>query len=529
MKKITILIISLICSVFMNAQTIGENCNSPIEINNLPFTTSDDTANFGNNYSGNEELWLTGNDVIYHYQAPSDGAIFIKLSNINNAGAGIFVYENCSEIDATSPLKEETNVFGTDNLSIPITEVSLGSDYYIVVSSVNVAPVSTQSISYTLEIENTDPCYSIENIQVSNILIDGAEISWDNDTALNYEWYVFSSGAIVDPSDPYADSPILQGNTISNSIVVSGLIPDTSYDVYVESECSNPAGNINSEWSDPVTFETLECFLPTNIQITNETYNSVEINWTENGTANEWEVLYVETGYSPFISGTYIVVDNNPGLIIDNLIAGKGYDIYLRSICGGHEGDWTELVTFYTLECSPPTDIVVSSNETENSVELSWVENGIATEWEIKYGSTGFDPSTQGESKMDTDGVLGEILTGLTNNVEYEVYVRSVCTTNLVSEWSSPKSFQTNLATSNLNRMNGLCYYPNPVKDILTINAPQTIKEISIYNIQGKLLIKKKLNDTLGNIDLSSFSSGIYLMQVMGHSRTFSTHKIVKE
>ena len=44
---------------------------------------------------------------------------------------------------------------------------------------------------------------------------------------------------------------------------------------------------------------------------------------------------------------------------------------------------------------------------------------------------------------MDTDGTLGEILTGLNDGTNYEIYVRADCGSGDLSSWAGPESFST--------------------------------------------------------------------------------------
>ncbi|MBC8343190.1 MAG: T9SS type A sorting domain-containing protein [Bacteroidetes bacterium] len=62
-----------------------------------------------------------------------------------------------------------------------------------------------------------------------------------------------------------------------------------------------------------------------------------------------------------------------------------------------------------------------------------------------------------------------------------------------------------------------LSLFPNPVKDGFTINYHiQDHKPlvISLYDMNGKLLRKKKLNNNSNYINLSDFSSGSYMVRV---------------
>ena len=57
--------------------------------------------------------------------------------------------------------------------------------------------------------------------------------------------------------------------------------------------------------------------------------------------------------------------------------------------------------------------------------------------------------------------------------------------------------------------------YPNPAKNILTIDGLNTTieTEVLIYDMQGKLLISKKIKEK-GTIDISTFNNGVYTVKV---------------
>src|SRR5690606_32725437 len=119
------------------------------------------------------------------------------------------------------------------------------------------------------------------------------------------------------------------------------------------------------------------------------------------------------------------------------------YHVYLQSSCnGGEQSDYAGPFMITTTggggECTQPSDITIST-VTDAVVFVSWTENGDATQWEIEYGESGF---IQGEGTIifDNDGSPNETIGGLTQGVEYDVYVRAVCDFS-ESEWTGPVSF----------------------------------------------------------------------------------------
>ncbi|WP_121667090.1 cupredoxin domain-containing protein [Mesonia aquimarina] len=74
--------------------------------------------------------------------------------------------------------------------------------------------------------------------------------------------------------------------------------------------------------------------------------------------------------------------------------------------CGVHTTSMFGTITVVsaTPTCDDPSNLM-SMNLTDDSVDISWTENGTATEWEIEYDPAGF---TQGNGTLlvDNDGVI---------------------------------------------------------------------------------------------------------------------------
>jgi hypothetical protein len=70
--------------------------------------------------------------------------------------------------------------------------------------------------------------------------------------------------------------------------------------------------------------------------------------------------------------------------------------------------------------------------------------------------------------------------------------------------------------------------YPNPVQDVLRIRTTTVIRSVSLSDLQGRLLETHSLGSTGGTLDLSRYSSGIYMLKIETEDRTF-IRKIVKE
>jgi hypothetical protein len=72
--------------------------------------------------------------------------------------------------------------------------------------------------------------------------------------------------------------------------------------------------------------------------------------------------------------------------------------------------------------------------------------------------------------------------------------------------------------------------YPNPVKDVLHINSTEIISEVSVYNIQGKVIkTVSEINSNTSEINLSSLQNGVYFVTILSENGDKLSKKIVKK
>lgn len=93
-----------------------------------------------------------------------------------------------------------------------------------------------------------------------------------------------------------------------------------------------------------------------------------------------------------------------------------------------------------TIPSCPRPNTLAASLITPNSAQLTWIENGTATEWQIEYGPVGFTIGT-GTILASTNNPFD--LINLTQNTQYQVYVYANCGAGLLSEPSLPITFTT--------------------------------------------------------------------------------------
>ncbi len=77
---------------------------------------------------------------------------------------------------------------------------------------------------------------------------------------------------------------------------------------------------------------------------------------------------------------------------------------------------------------------------------------------------------------------------------------------------------------NNIAVANAVSVYPNPASTVLNIKSEIPVLEVSIYDFNGRIIHETNQNQ----VDVSSFSKGIYLMKIATENGTL-TQKIIKE
>ncbi|ALM49971.1 hypothetical protein AMR72_14310 [Flavobacterium psychrophilum] len=177
------------------------------------------------------------------------------------------------------------------------------------------------------------------------------------------------------------------------------------------------------------------------------------------------------------------------------------------------------------IDCGEPTNLSVN-DVTDTTATVTWeaatTGNATPNVYEYNYGTTDALP-TEGTPETTTSIALDE----LTADTQYYAFVRVLCGPTW-SEWVTIP-FKTD-ATVGLNDKNftSLTAYPNPVKDVLHLNAATSITKVEVYSITGQLILSQDNNSLDAEVNLQQVSAGVYLVNVLGEG-TSKRIKIVKQ
>ena len=173
-------------------------------------------------------------------------------------------------------------------------------------------------------------CEKPTNLQVEMVGEGQAYATWNSTGASLYRVYHHANGDSVWNMQP----------TTTNSITLSGLPADVTYDFYVVAYCSatdTSAPSIIRHFS--THYDAPVCDTITNLTVSNIGQTSATLEWTSDGTL--WEVEF---------NGTVISTPDNP-CSLSGLTVGTDYSVRVRNVCDASAdfySEWSTAVSFRT-------------------------------------------------------------------------------------------------------------------------------------------------------------------------------------
>ena len=187
-------------------------------------------------------------------------------------------------------------------------------------------------------------------------------------------------------------------NDATSPYTIEGLTPETKYQVEVQAVYSEG----KSEWTG-TTFTTLEdVATPSALAVSDITWGTAQLSWTENGTATAWEVCLNGD------ANNLIAADSNP-FTVEGLAPETAYTVKVRAVNGEKRSHWTDEVSFTTeIRFYPPADLA-ATNITTTSAEISWTANTDATGAVLEYADATGASLTFTEYKYDNGSYASSI------------------------------------------------------------------------------------------------------------------------
>ena len=122
------------------------------------------------------------------------------------------------------------------------------------------------------------------------------------------------------------------------------------------------------------------------------------------------------------------------------------------------------------------------------------------------------------------------LLEGLLSGVDYDVFARHYCQSNMVGNWVGV-SFTSLVEIEDIVRDMEMLVFPNPTRDRLTIrcdrmgDGPSTL---TLYSSDGRRMYEGRCSATEHVVDVSGLPQGLYLLRVVTPSGVDLLRVVVK-
>jgi len=446
---------------------LGDVCEAAIIVGALPYTTTDDTSNYGDDYSGVPGTdcgvafgYLDGDDVVYEYTATSDTSINISLTDIGSTYVGIFVYNDCADIGVTCAAEGAFNDFaaGTDDLEFDLT-VTNGETYYFVISTW----ANPQSTTYTLNIvENT-----CTNSTISYTVVNDCDVS---------------GGFLID----------VEVTDLGSATDIT-IVNDQDATVYNVSATGTyqfgPYANATDVIVSVSDDNDVNCFQNSGVL-------TQVVCPPDNVDCSTAEVVTIGVGEDgPTVTGT----NDGAG---DSGVPDPSCNAFYEG------GDvWYQ----FTVPVGA-TEVFLDVDSSSFSSIIAVVYDN-CTDLNEVFCETIFSSSASFN------------ITGLTGDTTYFLRLYDFGNDSI-----GPIVFNINTPALSIDDFEtlGFKYFPNPVKNNLTLKANQNIQNISVVNMLGQEVLRISPNTLESNLDMNGLNTGSYFVKVTINNAT-ETIRVVKQ
>ncbi|RSK39852.1 choice-of-anchor J domain-containing protein [Mangrovimonas spongiae] len=266
--------------------------------------------------------------------------------------------DNDTKSDWVGPVNFETLRYGV-SCEYPLVVPDVSTTPYVLAD--NLANYSNPNLTYstqgtncissgssTTNYLNGDKIF-LSYTPTADGLLTLSQTTFDGGDSSNNCWNAFSSLLVYDTCADVGVTCLEGANTVDGfePAVISNMLVQAGeeYIIVVSSQLNTGAGIcFELEISSPT------CAPPADITFNSLLQNSVEFSWDNIGNfADSWEYAVVPSGSGePTGAGTPTAtnIDN----LISGLTEGTAYDFYVRSVCSGSPGVWSNPVPF-TTQC----------------------------------------------------------------------------------------------------------------------------------------------------------------------------------
>jgi hypothetical protein len=297
-----------------------------------------------------------------------------------------------------------------------LTPKDLGDHTYEVEVQSICSNSTSSNFSSTLVFDTKSSCPEIDALTLGYSTYSLAVLSWDEEPdAKSYtaEYYTL----------PYDATKAKTLSSVSNTIVLQGLMPETTYGVRVKTMC----GATSSLFSEPTFFKTVPvlCPEPVKIKVSNVRATSATLSWSNLSIPSSFEL-----GYKKNDAQNWTVVQSPTHFTtLNNLSPNTVYNLRVRSICPFNTMSVWSYIKNFNTENAPSSESISTSNIKINTAPKQ--DNGLLFDVFVSpnptTGVVKIDIDSENDQALDIAVVnrLGQIV------IQKKIDIQGTTTTNL--------------------------------------------------------------------------------------------------
>ncbi len=473
--------------------------------------------------SGLQYIWLPGLQATQSINVTAAGTYTVNIKNADGSTSTA----NITLTQAPSPNMPEITYTYQPSLSYQLKafEPSAVSYLWNGGQTTSVVTVSAPG-SYTVKAVNSYGCQSAANTIKVNSLNNsncGKPDMLTEYNILNNKATLIWNPAVQADSFKVAYS-ILGANSFrykyvrnAHEVTINELQPCTDYEWNVTTICAGGSVVSGTERFQTLCSSTGCGSTVINTSSNNITTTSAQLNWYGT-TANNITIRYKKLG-APSYSYQNIASNNTTawGYNLTGLSPNTTYQWSVMTVCGTISSNYSQDNYFTTLAGCMQVENPAVVNVQTNKAVVTWTPTSQVSYVLIRYAVKGTTRYKYRYANASTGSV---VIANLHPGTQYVVQVRSMCSYNSYSAYSSDIIFTTGVGRlADEGSAMLLNAYPNPATEYITY-AFQTEKEhlyeVRVCDMSGRELYKQKQEGQIGinsgNIDVRQFTPGMYLI-----------------
>lgn len=377
-----------------------------------------------------------------------------------------------------------------------------------------------------------------------------------NTNGIDYLYVITTPNATPYPAEAGAD-----GTTAEAELSVTLTFPENTTTANFMIQYSNP--NWDGRWQIELSNVDItaecdgECNLtqaPTmgEVSVASKTYNSITLNVAGTDETGA-EITSFLVSYGDQIDLPFKATDGK--ITIDGLTANTSYDFNIKAkdMCGNISTETktisvtTESLVYYNFPTGhlndpnfgDPSGRILLTIQKESATAISFIIRRATEDATQPIDFINIIVNGVGQSLGDkTQSVEGEklrfdnlaSLNNMTITVQWHTPALGdgIWSTNEFTVNES-ELYSAGQSTNTIIEMNTECsVYPNPVADVLNIQAADKIAMATIFNLMGQQILTVNPNTESVKIDCSALTKGSYMLSLVFANGQKATYKIVK-